>query len=79
WAEVVAQRLGWPVLGRLSNQELSREDIIKFLQNHGSVSFLAEHKLLGNILKIWPREVRKILVPHHSHIFANKHLSGFSK
>lgn len=54
----------------------SWEDIIKFLHNHGSVSFLAEHKLLGNILKMWPREVTKILIPAYNLIFVNKHLRG---
>ncbi|KAF5912992.1 hypothetical protein HPG69_008943 [Diceros bicornis minor] len=42
-------RSQWPVPRTLSNEEPSRDDIIKFLQNHGSVSFLAEHRLLGNI------------------------------
>lgn len=56
--------------------ELSREDIIRFLQNRGSVSVLAEHKLLGNIYKMWPREVTKMLVLAYNHIFANKHFRG---
>uniref|UniRef100_A0A671FRR1 FKBP3 basic tilted helix bundle domain-containing protein n=1 Tax=Rhinolophus ferrumequinum TaxID=59479 RepID=A0A671FRR1_RHIFE len=57
--------------------ELSREDIIRFLQNRGSVSVLAEHKLLGNIYKMWPREVTKMLVLAYNHIFANKHFRAF--
>lgn len=69
-------RSWWPVTRRLSHGELSRGYIIKFLQNRGSVSFLAEHKLLGNIFKMWPREVTRILVPAYNHVFPNKHFRG---
>uniref|UniRef100_A0A8D2K556 FKBP3 basic tilted helix bundle domain-containing protein n=1 Tax=Theropithecus gelada TaxID=9565 RepID=A0A8D2K556_THEGE len=68
--------IAWPVPRRLWNEEPSRENIIKFLQNHSSVLFLAEHTLLGNILKMWTREVTKTLVPADNHIFANKHFIG---
>ncbi|CAD7687157.1 unnamed protein product [Nyctereutes procyonoides] len=37
---------------QLHSEQLPKEDIIKFLQDHGSDSFLAEHKLLGNIKNV---------------------------
>ncbi|XP_044773694.1 peptidyl-prolyl cis-trans isomerase FKBP3 isoform X4 [Neomonachus schauinslandi] len=49
-AAAVPQR-AWTV-EQLRSEQLPKKDIIKFLQDHGSDSFLAEHKLLGNIKNV---------------------------
>uniref|UniRef100_A0A673U5T5 FKBP3 basic tilted helix bundle domain-containing protein n=1 Tax=Suricata suricatta TaxID=37032 RepID=A0A673U5T5_SURSU len=44
WEKIVAvPQQAWTL------EQLPKKDIIKFLQDHDSDSFLAEHKLLGNI------------------------------
>ena len=44
-------QLAWTVEQLLSEQ-LPRKGIVNFLQDHGSDSFLVEHKLLGNIKNV---------------------------
>ncbi|KAJ1159967.1 hypothetical protein NDU88_000471 [Pleurodeles waltl] len=43
---------------QLKNDDLPKKDIIKYLQDHGSESFLAEHKLLGNIKNVARLQIR---------------------
>ena len=66
----VPQR-GWTV-EQLRSEQLPKKDIIKFLQDHGSDSFLAEHKLLGNIKNVAKTANKDHLVTAYNHLFESK-------
>ncbi|XDA84981.1 hypothetical protein R6Z07M_014760 [Ovis aries] len=66
-AAVVPQR-AWTV-EQLRREQLPKKDIIKFLQDHGSDSFLAEHKLLGNIKNVAKTANKDHLVTAYNHLF----------
>uniref|UniRef100_A0A2K6TSB0 peptidylprolyl isomerase n=1 Tax=Saimiri boliviensis boliviensis TaxID=39432 RepID=A0A2K6TSB0_SAIBB len=58
------------IMEQLRSEQLPKKNIIKFLQDHGSDSFLAEHKLLGNI-----KNVAKT-VTAYNHLFETKCFKG---
>ncbi|XDC87009.1 hypothetical protein R6Z07F_018182 [Ovis aries] len=66
-AAAVPQR-AWTV-EQLRSEQLPKKDIIKFLQDHGSDSFLAEHKLLGNIKNVAKTANKDHLVTAYNHLF----------
>uniref|UniRef100_A0A096P2M4 peptidylprolyl isomerase n=1 Tax=Papio anubis TaxID=9555 RepID=A0A096P2M4_PAPAN len=66
----VSQR-AWPRL-----EQLPKKGIIKFLQEHGSDSFLAKHKLLGNIKRVAETANKDHLVTAYNHLFETKHFKG---
>ncbi|KAB0369444.1 hypothetical protein FD755_019449, partial [Muntiacus reevesi] len=55
---------------------LPKKDIIKFLQDHGSDSFLAEDKLLGNIKNVAKTANKDHLVTAYNHLFESKRFKG---
>ncbi|XP_078515802.1 peptidyl-prolyl cis-trans isomerase FKBP3 [Lissotriton helveticus] len=61
---------------QLKNDDLPKKDIIKFLQDHGSESFLAEHKLLGNIKSVAKTAKKDQLIPAYNELFQNKRFKG---
>uniref|UniRef100_A0A8C9AJR8 FKBP3 basic tilted helix bundle domain-containing protein n=1 Tax=Prolemur simus TaxID=1328070 RepID=A0A8C9AJR8_PROSS len=54
---------------QLHSDQLPRKDIIKFLQDDGSHSFLAEHKLLGNIKNVAETANKDHLIIAYYHLF----------
>ncbi|KAF3823246.1 hypothetical protein GH733_010682 [Mirounga leonina] len=56
---------------QLHREQLPKKDIIKFLQDHGSDSFLAEHKLLGNIKNVAKTANKDHLVTAYNNLFEN--------
>uniref|UniRef100_A0A2K6KBK5 peptidylprolyl isomerase n=1 Tax=Rhinopithecus bieti TaxID=61621 RepID=A0A2K6KBK5_RHIBE len=73
-AAAVPQR-AWTV-EQLRSEQLPKKDIIKFLQEHGSDSFLAEHKLLGNIKNVAKTANKDHLVTAYNHLFETKRFKG---
>ena len=68
-------QLAWTV-EQLRSELLPKKDIIKFLQDHGSDSFLAEHKLLGNIKHVAKTANKDHLVIPYNHLFESKRFKG---
>uniref|UniRef100_A0A2K6KDN8 peptidylprolyl isomerase n=1 Tax=Rhinopithecus bieti TaxID=61621 RepID=A0A2K6KDN8_RHIBE len=62
--------------GVVHSEQLHKKDIIKFLQEHGSDSFLAEHKLLGNIKHVAETANKDHLVTAYNHLFETKRFKG---
>ncbi|XP_049624302.1 peptidyl-prolyl cis-trans isomerase FKBP3 [Suncus etruscus] len=73
-AASVPQR-AWTV-EQLRSEQLPKKDIIKFLQDHGSDSFLAEHKLLGNIKNVAKTANKDHLVTAYNHLFESQRFKG---
>ncbi|XP_051833661.1 peptidyl-prolyl cis-trans isomerase FKBP3 [Sminthopsis crassicaudata] len=61
---------------QLRSEALPKKDIIKFLQDNGSDSFLAEHKLLGNIKNVAKTANKDHLVTAYNHLFESKRFKG---
>ncbi|XP_028934560.1 peptidyl-prolyl cis-trans isomerase FKBP3 [Ornithorhynchus anatinus] len=61
---------------QLRSEGLPKKDIIKFLQDHGSDSFLAEHRLLGNIKNVAKTANKDHLVTAYNHLFESKRFKG---
>uniref|UniRef100_A0A8C0KAL2 peptidylprolyl isomerase n=1 Tax=Canis lupus dingo TaxID=286419 RepID=A0A8C0KAL2_CANLU len=61
---------------QLHSEQLPKKDIIKFLQDHGSDSFLAECKLLGNIKNVAKTANKDHLVTAYNHLFESKRFKG---
>uniref|UniRef100_A0A7N9DF18 peptidylprolyl isomerase n=1 Tax=Macaca fascicularis TaxID=9541 RepID=A0A7N9DF18_MACFA len=59
-----------------TDEQLPKKDIIKFLQEHGTDSFLAKHKLLGNIKHVAETANKDHLVTAYNHLFETKHFKG---
>ncbi|XP_042636929.1 LOW QUALITY PROTEIN: peptidyl-prolyl cis-trans isomerase FKBP3-like [Orycteropus afer afer] len=57
---------------QLRSQQLPKKDIIKFLQDHGSDSFLVEHKLLGNIKNVAKTKNKDHLFTAYKRLFETK-------
>ena len=71
----VVPQWAWTV-EQLRSEQLPKKDIIKFLQDHGSDSFLAECKLLGNIKNVAKTANKDHLVTAYNHLFESKHFKG---
>ncbi|KAJ1104051.1 hypothetical protein NDU88_001466 [Pleurodeles waltl] len=61
---------------QLKNDDLPKKDIIKYLQDHGSESFLAEHKLQGNIKNVAKTAKKDQLIAAYNELFQNKRFKG---
>ncbi|CAM9725051.1 unnamed protein product, partial [Rangifer tarandus platyrhynchus] len=61
-------QLAWTV-EQLCSELLPKKGITKFLQDHGSDSFLAAHKLLGNIKHVAKTANKDHLVIAYNHLF----------
>ncbi|KAM8921640.1 peptidyl-prolyl cis-trans isomerase FKBP3 [Pelodytes ibericus] len=57
---------------QLHSEDLSKKDIITFLQQHGSESFLSEYKLLGNIKNVAKTANKDHLVTAYNKLFETK-------
>uniref|UniRef100_A0A8C5Q8V1 peptidylprolyl isomerase n=1 Tax=Leptobrachium leishanense TaxID=445787 RepID=A0A8C5Q8V1_9ANUR len=57
---------------QLQSEELPKKDIIKFLQEHATDSFLTEHKLLGNIKNVAKTAKKEHLVTAYNKLFQSK-------
>ncbi|XP_018425112.1 PREDICTED: peptidyl-prolyl cis-trans isomerase FKBP3, partial [Nanorana parkeri] len=61
---------------QLHSDELPKKDVIAFLQQHGSESFLAEHKLLGNIKNVSKTAKKDNLIAAYNKLFETKRFKG---
>ncbi|CAD7691230.1 unnamed protein product [Nyctereutes procyonoides] len=73
-AAAVPQR-AWTV-EQLRSEQLPKKDIIEFLEDHGSDSFLAEHKLLGNIKNVDKTANKDHLATAYNNLFESKPFKG---
>uniref|UniRef100_M3XMG2 peptidylprolyl isomerase n=1 Tax=Mustela putorius furo TaxID=9669 RepID=M3XMG2_MUSPF len=71
---MVVPQQAWTV-EQLHSKLLPKKDIIKFLQDHSSASFLAEHKLL-NIKNVAKTAHKDHLVTAYNQFFERKHFKG---
>uniref|UniRef100_A0A673V9A7 FKBP3 basic tilted helix bundle domain-containing protein n=1 Tax=Suricata suricatta TaxID=37032 RepID=A0A673V9A7_SURSU len=58
------------------SEQLPKKDIFKFLQDHSSDSFLAEHKLLRNIKNVAKTANKDHMVTAYNHLFESKCFKG---
>ncbi|CAK7293146.1 Peptidyl-prolyl cis-trans isomerase FKBP3 [Vulpes lagopus] len=58
------------------SEQLPKNHVIKFLQDHGSNLFLAEHKLLGNIKNVAKTANKDHLATAYNHLFESKCFKG---
>ncbi|KAM5129086.1 peptidyl-prolyl cis-trans isomerase FKBP3 [Mantella aurantiaca] len=61
---------------QLHSDELPKKDVITFLQQHASESFLAEHKLLGNIKNVAKTAKKDQLIVAYNKLFESKRFKG---
>ncbi|XP_075048268.1 peptidyl-prolyl cis-trans isomerase FKBP3 [Mixophyes fleayi] len=61
---------------QLHSDELPKKDVIAFLQEHASESFLAEHKLLGNIKNVAKTAKKDQLIAAYNKLFETKRFKG---
>ncbi|XP_077319682.1 peptidyl-prolyl cis-trans isomerase FKBP3 [Lithobates pipiens] len=61
---------------QLHNDDLSKKDVIVFLQQHSSESFLAEHKLLGNVKNVAKTANKDHLITAYNKLFETKRFKG---
>ncbi|XP_053553652.1 peptidyl-prolyl cis-trans isomerase FKBP3 [Bombina bombina] len=61
---------------QLHSEDLPKKDIITFLQEHGSESFLSEHKLLGNIKNVAKSANKDQLIVAYNKLFETKRFKG---
>ncbi|XP_068110257.1 peptidyl-prolyl cis-trans isomerase FKBP3 [Hyperolius riggenbachi] len=61
---------------QLQSEELPKKDVIAFLQEHASQSFLAEHKLLGNIKNVAKTAKKDQLIVAYNKLFETKRFKG---
>ncbi|XP_044127578.1 peptidyl-prolyl cis-trans isomerase FKBP3 [Bufo gargarizans] len=61
---------------KLQSEELPKKDLIAFLQQHASESFLAEHKLLGNIKNVAKTAKKDQLIAAYEKLFESKRFKG---
>ncbi|XP_075700080.1 peptidyl-prolyl cis-trans isomerase FKBP3 [Rhinoderma darwinii] len=61
---------------KLHSDDLPKKDVIAFLQQHASESFLAEHKLLGNIKNVAKTAKKEQLIAAYEKLFESKRFKG---
>ncbi|XP_062857459.1 peptidyl-prolyl cis-trans isomerase FKBP3 isoform X2 [Trichomycterus rosablanca] len=61
---------------QLNSDDLPKKDLIKFLQDNASHSFLAEHKLLGNIKNVAKTAKKEQLIVAYNQLFDGKRFKG---
>ncbi|XP_056402727.1 peptidyl-prolyl cis-trans isomerase FKBP3 [Hyla sarda] len=61
---------------QLQSEELSKKDVITFLQTNASEAFLAEHKLLGNIKNVAKTAKKDQLITAYEKLFLTKQFKG---
>ncbi|XP_056150818.1 peptidyl-prolyl cis-trans isomerase FKBP3 [Lampris incognitus] len=60
----------------LNSDDLPKKDIIKFIQDNAAHSFLAEHKLMGNIKNVAKTAKKEQLIIAYSQLFESKRFKG---
>ncbi|KPP62977.1 peptidyl-prolyl cis-trans isomerase FKBP3-like, partial [Scleropages formosus] len=61
---------------QLRSDDLPKKDIIRFLQDNATQSFLAEHKLMGNIKNVAKTAKKEGLVLAYNQLFESKRFKG---
>ncbi|KAI1898004.1 hypothetical protein AGOR_G00089160 [Albula goreensis] len=61
---------------QLKSDDLPKKDIIKFLQDNAANSFLAEHKLMGNIKNVAKTAKKEQLITAYNQLFESKRFKG---
>ncbi|KAI7799770.1 putative peptidyl-prolyl cis-trans isomerase FKBP3 [Triplophysa rosa] len=61
---------------QLKGEEVPKREIITFLRDNGAHSFLAEHKLLGNIKNVAKTATKEKLVEAYNQLFLSKRFKG---
>ncbi|KAM4690577.1 peptidyl-prolyl cis-trans isomerase FKBP3 [Rhinophrynus dorsalis] len=61
---------------QLHSEDLPKRELIVFLQQHASDSFLSEHKLLGNIKNVAKTAKKEHLVTAYTKLFETKRFRG---
>ncbi|KAM9293957.1 peptidyl-prolyl cis-trans isomerase FKBP3 [Gastrophryne carolinensis] len=61
---------------QLHSEELAKKDVIAFLQEHASDSFLAEHKLLGNVKNVAKTAKKDQLASAYNKLYETKRFKG---
>ncbi|XP_040188306.1 peptidyl-prolyl cis-trans isomerase FKBP3 [Rana temporaria] len=61
---------------QLHNDDLPKKDVIVFLQQHSSESFLAEYKLLGNVKNVAKTAKKDHLITAYNKLFETKRFKG---
>ncbi|XP_039546086.1 peptidyl-prolyl cis-trans isomerase FKBP3-like [Pimephales promelas] len=57
-------------------EEVPKKELIKFIQDNGAHSFLAEHKLLGNIKNVAKTAKKEQLIEAYNQLFESKRFKG---
>ncbi|NXW88121.1 FKBP3 isomerase, partial [Alopecoenas beccarii] len=60
----------------LRSEALPKKDIIKFLQEHAAQTFLAEHKLLGQVKNVAKTANKEQLIAAYTRLFRSKRFKG---
>ncbi|XP_060773779.1 peptidyl-prolyl cis-trans isomerase FKBP3 isoform X1 [Neoarius graeffei] len=61
---------------KLNSDEIPKKDLIKFLQDNASHSFLLEHKLMGNIKNVAKTAKKEQLIVAYNQLFESKRFKG---
>ncbi|CAB1340002.1 unnamed protein product [Coregonus sp. 'balchen'] len=61
---------------QLKSDDLPKKDIIKFIQDNSAHSFLAEHKLMGNIKNVAKTAKKEQLIIAYNDLFESKRFLG---
>ncbi|XP_076874046.1 peptidyl-prolyl cis-trans isomerase FKBP3 [Brachyhypopomus gauderio] len=61
---------------KLKSDDVSKKDLIKFIQDNAAHSFLAEHKLLGNIKNVTKTAKKEQLIVTYNQLFESKRFKG---
>ncbi|CAI9549054.1 unnamed protein product [Staurois parvus] len=64
---------------QLHGDDLPKKDVIVFLQEHASESFLAEHKLLGNVKNVAKTAKKDHLITAYNKLFETKGPPKYTK
>ncbi|KAF4099971.1 peptidyl-prolyl cis-trans isomerase FKBP3 [Onychostoma macrolepis] len=61
---------------QLKSEEVPKKDLIKFIQDNAAHSFLAEHKLLGNIKNVAKTAKKEQLLEAYEQLFESRRFKG---
>ncbi|XP_048063887.1 peptidyl-prolyl cis-trans isomerase FKBP3 [Megalobrama amblycephala] len=61
---------------QLKTEEVPKKELIKFIQDNAAHSFLAEHKLLGNIKNVAKTAKKEQLIEAYNQLFESKRFKG---
>ncbi|XP_071381121.1 peptidyl-prolyl cis-trans isomerase FKBP3 [Centroberyx affinis] len=61
---------------QLKSDDLPKKDVIKFIQDNAAHSFLAEHKLMGNIKNVAKTAKKEQLIIAYNQLFESKRFKG---